>query len=157
MIEDVIAFRRKFGHPVSPCPTHLTKRRLAERANAMLDELKEFGKAAGLTLYQGKFVPDPAHDQDLAEQADGLVDLAYFVFGTAIMLGVPWQKHWIAVQSANMEKIPGPTGDVVKPAGWIRPDHDRILAEAGYERSQFENKYGDIDDAKCFDDKEHSR
>jgi hypothetical protein len=144
--EDVLTFRRKFGHPVSPAPVLLTQRRLVERTNAMLDELKEFAAAGGLTLCGGKFVPTHP-EQDLAGQADGLVDLVYFALGTVAMQGLPWYPLWHDVHAANMRKVAGATGDIIKPPGWIGPQTQYILEMHGY----------DPDDPTRLDDAEHSR
>ncbi len=143
---DVIEFRRKFGHPVSEKIVHLTKRRLLQRTNAMLAELEEFATAGGMTLSGGKFM-SCNQSQDLAGQADALVDLVYFALGTAIMLGIPWFELWDDVHAANMRKVPGPTGDVIKPPGWIGPKTQEILERHGYDRETVE----------WLDDKEHSR
>lgn len=159
MIEDVLAFRRKFGQLVSTEPVHLTKRRLAERANFLLEELEEFAHGAGLIMEGGRYVICEEVDQDLAAQADGLIDIVYVALGTAIMLGLPWHALWDDVQRANMNKELGPTGDVVKPRGWKPPRGEDILREHGYdrERFRFRSLWGLIDDSRCIDDPEHSR
>lgn len=79
------------------------------RTNFMLEELKEFAVASGYILQGGKFVFDPTRWRDEItvdhEKAfDALLDLAYVVFGTAHLLGYPWQHGWDEVQRANMTK-----------------------------------------------------
>ena len=63
---------------------------------------------------------------------DGLVDLLVFAVGTLDIMGVDGQVAWDAVNRANMTKEPGvkegrpnPYGfpDLVKPEGWVGPDH----------------------------------
>jgi hypothetical protein len=49
---------------------------------------------------------------------------------------------WEEVQRANMDKVRGVThrgnkSDARKPTGWIPPQHDVILAAAGYDRTRW--------------------
>lgn len=174
---DVRVFSQKFGFITADTPGHLAKHKLKERCECMMEELKEFADACGLEYGYDeasssyKFSPmDP--DQNLAAQADALVDLVYFALGTAVMLGLPWQQLWDDVHRANMSKVRGikPTrghaADVVKPDGWVGPRTEEILAEAGYKREDWvgsfvnqqlggiseELRTGVIDDEVCRDD-----
>lgn len=141
---DVRDFQRRFkqlSHPGRP--VHLTKRKLYERAECMREELMEFEEGVD--------------QQDLAAQADALIDLVYFAKGTAQMLGLPWEMLWSDVHSANMDKVPGFTKrghltDVTKPEGWVPPQTEIILSNAGYNRTQFVNQHGVIVENRCFDD-----
>lgn len=122
--EDVREFQEKFGQLLSTHPRHLTRRKLQERAECLLEELDEFKEAV--------------ESQDLAAQADALVDLVYFALGTANMMGLPWQELWDDVHRANMakERGVGKRGhlvDCIKPEGWKGPCTDEILKEHGYE------------------------
>jgi len=142
-LEDVRAFHQKFnfidsGH----IPVHATKRKLNERAECMQEELDEF-KAAIET-------------QNLADQADALIDLVYFAKGTAVILGLPWEQLWDDVQRANISKERGITKrghafDVIKPEGWQAPNGMKLLTDAGYDRRQFES-HGVINENLCTDD-----
>jgi hypothetical protein len=69
---------------------------------------------------------------DLAMALDALVDLAYFTFGTALVLGLGdvFGEAWRRVHEANLkkERVTRPEEskrsfryDVVKPAGWTPP------------------------------------
>lgn len=123
---DVKEFATKFNQLVSNKPTHLTLRKLAERIDFMAEELDEFEAAC--------------QTQDLAEQADALVDLVYVALGTAVMLGLPWDDLWDDVHRANMEKIAGVGKrghlvDCIKPDGWVGPKTNEILVAAGYDKS----------------------
>lgn len=145
---DVMKFHVKFGQLATAFPRHLTQRKLGERINFMFEELKEFAEAAG-------FRQDITHDedsgrpniifaiddqnvpQDIALQADALVDLVYVAKGTAVMMGLPWEELWDDVQGANMRKVRGMTHrgnlmDVSKPPGWVGPRTMEILQAAGY-------------------------
>lgn len=149
--KDVRAFHRKFGLLHSRTPGHLTKRKLNERIDCMYEELLEFRKAVST--------------QNLAEQADALVDLVYFAKGTAVMLGLPWEDLWMEVQCANMRKVPGVTKrghavDVTKPPGWQPPQIELILQARGYDFFEWtnvsnpDNPYFEpgVDERKCRDD-----
>jgi len=159
-IKDVMRFNRRFGMLVSQHPTHLTKRKLAERCNFLLEELRELAEAAGLrfeTTIQARFVPDPLLDQNLPLQADALVDIVYVAKGTAVMMGLPWEDLWDDVQRCNMAKVPGATKrgiltDVTKPDGWVPPATENILAEHGYVRDRFLGAGTRVNDAFCLDD-----
>jgi predicted HAD superfamily Cof-like phosphohydrolase len=74
--------------------------------------------------------------EDLADIADGIVDLIYFVLGLAAAFGLPWEELWQEVQRANMEKQPGSTEraklDAVKPEGWEPPKIESILRRYGW-------------------------
>jgi predicted HAD superfamily Cof-like phosphohydrolase len=163
---DVRSFHMRFDQLSNTSPAHLTKRKLAERANFMLEELCEFADAAGLKpgINEGDFcfLPDFGGDQDLSLQADALVDLVYVVLGTAAMMGLPWDKLWDDVHRANMTKVKGVThrnmgfgADIAKPANWVGPQTGLILAIAGYDRVVFTfggDPTAPIDNDLCDDD-----
>jgi predicted HAD superfamily Cof-like phosphohydrolase len=122
----VKTFHRKFNFIVNEKPTHLTTRLLAERIHCMQEELDEFKSGA--------------KQQDMAEMADALVDLVYFALGTAVMMGLPWDRLFADVQRANMQKVRGMTKrgfvfDACKPVGWVAPLTEHILAESGYNKA----------------------
>ena len=75
---------------------------------------------------------------DVAGVADGLVDFVYVAMGTAELMGLPWDANFAEVHRANMTKRRAvaaseskrfSTYDVVKPPGWIGPDHNKIFEE----------------------------
>lgn len=119
---DVLAFQRKFSVPMAPSPSFLDEDALQFRYRFMREELHEF---------------IVAHlEGDMHGAADALVDLAYVLHGTALMMGLPWQRLWDEVQRANMEKERathaglskrGSALDVIKPEGWAGPDHAAAL------------------------------
>lgn len=132
---DVRAFQTKFGQLVGNVPRHLTRRKLNERIAQMQEELDEFITAVD--------------NDDIAEQADALVDLVYFALGTAAHMGLPWQALWVDVQRANMSKVPGVKPergflvDCIKPKGWEGPKTMAILKEHGYVAPSSEADYAD--------------
>lgn len=141
-------FGKKFNQLRPAEPTHLTQRKLKERADFLQEELDEFRKNAAT--------------QNMAEMLDALIDLVYVAKGTVIMMGLAeaWDYSWDEVQRANMQRVPGPTkrgnaNDVMKPEGWVPPDHDSVLALKNYQPMQFMSN-GVVDDAKCLDDEVHN-
>lgn len=121
--DDVVEFHTQFGLPTGGRPQLLTDELFGFRIKFLHEELAEFSAA---------------HNRgDLAEAADGLVDLVYVVLGTATMMGLPWQALWDEVHRANMKKIRvassdeskrGSAFDVRKPASWVPPDLRKHLA-----------------------------
>lgn len=152
-IEDVRAFQDKFTQLNFSEPGHLTKRKLTERCEFLQEELNEFKEACS--------------KQDLALQADALVDLVYVAKGTAVMLGLPWEQLWDDVQRANMSKVRGQTHrghlvDAMKPPGWIGPKTMDILVASGYDPNDYIDEMRSdweglvcIDERKCRDDDIH--
>ena len=171
--EDVRAFHDKFELMRADRPRHLTRRKLKERLEFMLEELQEFAADSGLEIVE-EHIPagdEPAgrrlvvresgyNDQHLDGQADALVDIVYVALGTAVMLGLPWQELWNDVQRANMSKVRGVTKrghavDVTKPEGWIGPKGDVILRAHGYQREQYTMNgtwAESIEEEACHDD-----
>ena len=69
---------------------------------------------------------------DLASFADGLVDLAWVVLGTAVVAGLPFDALWAEVRRANMDKKGSSldaSGKFTKPLGWKPPDIAGILEQ----------------------------
>jgi hypothetical protein len=71
--------------------------------------------------------------RDPEEIVDGLIDICVVAIGTLDAFGVDANKAWTEVHRANMAKTvgvkesrPNPLGlpDLVKPAGWVSPDHE---------------------------------
>lgn len=139
-MEDVREFQRHLGQAVYDNPGHLTQARLRQRLEHLFEELEEF--------------KDAVERQHLADQADALVDLVYLAKGTAAMLGLPWEDLWRDVHDANMEKLPGVTKrghavDAVKPAGWVPPQTELILRDAGYHRTAYLGRNNQVAEERC--------
>ena len=119
---DVSKFNEKYSVPVADTPSFLDAATFDYRVSFLQEELLEFVDA---------------HDaRNMHEAADALVDLAYVLHGTVLMMGLPWPKLWGEVQRANMEKVKamhageskrGSALDVIKPEGWVAPDHTAAL------------------------------
>lgn len=127
--DDVQDFHRQLElWPVVHSPAHVDPIVLQQRIAFLQEELDEFREAV--------------EANDLAKQADALIDLVYVAKGTALMAGLPWAELWTDVHSANMQKKRGPTKrghamDAYKPAGWQPPITEQLLLEAGYNREQW--------------------
>ena len=122
LVSDLREFHARFGVPTGEAPRLLSAFDFAYRFAFLHEELAELeaAHAAG----------------DLAEVADALVDLIYVAAGTALWAGLDLEAHWDAVHAANLRKVPvtsptsskrGHGADVVKPPGWVPPDHHSIL------------------------------
>lgn len=119
---DVLRFQQKFSVPMAKEPSFLDLQAFQFRLKFLKEELQEF---------------ETAHlEGDMHGAADALVDLAYVLHGTALMMGLPWPMLWDEVQRKNMQKERalhageskrGSALDVVKPAGWTPPDHTAAL------------------------------
>ena len=125
--EDVRTFHEKFGVPMATSPSFLCDKTYEFRVKFLHEELAEFEKAH--------------KERDMEGCADALVDLAYVLHGTALMMGLPWDQLWKEVQRANMTKERasastqskrGCSLDVIKPAGWTGPDHMPALGTGPY-------------------------
>lgn len=123
-LADVRDFARKFDMLEFREPGHVSRRVLNEYVEHLREELDELQSAC--------------ERQDLAEQVDALVDLVWIAKKLALGLGVPWHLHWLEVRRANDERVLGVSKrghqhDVVKPLGWVPPDHAALLTVCGYD------------------------
>lgn len=123
--EDVREFQEKFKIPMSPVPAFLDKDAYEFRVKFMQEELDEFLTACD--------------EGNMAEAADALGDLVYVAMGLALMMGLPWPEVWDEIQKANLTKVRatevsqskrGSLLDVVKPEGFVPPDHKPALEKA---------------------------
>lgn len=118
---------------------------LLQRVECLWEEFREFLTAAGVAIKW-----DLEHDkwsfykinpgQDVPEMADALIDLTYFIKGTAVAMGLPWGHLFDDVHDCNMSKVRGTTKrghsvDLAKPPGWEPPITVAILQEHGWEPS----------------------
>jgi len=131
--EDVRDFHRTFGHPAPDVPTVIPQERVEARADWLNEEADEFVTASGLVEARIGASADPAdtygHVDVIAEQADAMIDAAYFALGGLVELGIDPSPLWDIVHRANMAKLwPDGTvrrrpedGKVIKPPGWQDP------------------------------------
>lgn len=120
----VLEFHRRFDVPRPAEPRLLDGEAYEFRVGFMQEELREFCQAHMVG--------------DLEQSFDALLDLAYVVIGTAIMMGLPWDEGFDEVHRANMEKQRtrraadskrGTALDVTKPEGWQPPNLAAVLDE----------------------------
>src|SRR3954464_9197429 len=112
-IDMVREFHAKFGLPVGDSVSFraadLRGKLIAEEARETVDALKL---------------------RDMVEVADGLCDVLYVVFGTAISLGIDLLPLFAEVHRTNMRKDGGATradGKILKPEGWKPPEILKLL------------------------------
>ena len=134
-IDDIRDFHVKFDLSPTGDPGHrLPDDTQAFRLKFLLEELIEYAESVGYELKFGTtsdFTFEKVSNRFDAETAlDGLVDLAYVMFGTAYLHRFPFTEAWARVQEANMKKMKalsadhskrGYAADIVKPMGWRPP------------------------------------
>ncbi len=139
-IQDILAFHTKFGLEYHGKPRLLSDDLKAFREKFLQEELDEYKDG---TTEEGIARSEKAHhpvniEEQLEDQLDALVDLAYVLLGTAHLQGFNFEEAWNRVHAANMAKVRadkvsdskrGSTFDVVKPAGWTKPTHADLIAD----------------------------
>lgn len=125
--EMVQEFHRKFGFPVGTVKhrTERGSRALFKRCKWILEEVDEL---------HASILSD-----DLPGIIDALCDIAYFVEGTAVELGIPLDEFFAEVHRSNMAKEGGALaadGKLMKPPGWVPPDIAGILERMRKERGK---------------------
>ena len=119
MWDSIVAFHEKFGHEMPSEPVYLDPKVHDFRMAFIEEELTEYATA-----------------DTLEDKVDALVDLVVVIMGTAYMHGFDWPAHWEEVYEANMRKRRashageskrGTSLDIVKPEGWVGPNHKRIF------------------------------
>ena len=121
-VKDIHDMHTKFG--VRAAVEKMDKDQLLEflafRLRFLEEELNETRRASGV------------QQRDNEEIVDGLIDLCVVAIGTLDAFDVDSYKAWDEVLKANMSKEvgvkesrPNPLGlpDLIKPEGWIGPDH----------------------------------
>lgn len=108
-------FHHAFNHPSSDSPTLPSMELALKRVKWTQEELEEFIEAV--------------EAGDLVSAYDAVIDAAYFVIGTADVLGMDLEYGFDVVHASNMAKlgpdgkaIYGHDGKVVKPEGWEPPE-----------------------------------
>lgn len=136
-IKDLEEFHRKFGLKGNVTPGALCVETAALRRKLLTEEVDEWWEAQTLAFYHTTRSPShlerSAYESDLAEALDGLVDLAYVLFGTIHLHGFNriFGEAWYRVHQANMGKVRANSDgtnskrrsplDIVKPEGWEPP------------------------------------
>jgi predicted HAD superfamily Cof-like phosphohydrolase len=115
LLEQVREFHEAFGVPILSLPQMPHEERRKLRYRILKEEFEEYVAAE--------------NDDDLAEVADALGDMAYIIAGTALEYGIPLDRVLDEIHRSNMAKL-GPDGKpikradgkVIKPEGWQPPD-----------------------------------
>jgi predicted HAD superfamily Cof-like phosphohydrolase len=78
---------------------------------------------------------DAMHSEDAVAIADGLADLLYVVFGTAVAYGIPMDEVFVEVHRSNMTKldpdgqpIVGEGGKRLKGPGYVPPNIQPLIS-----------------------------
>lgn len=119
--QDVLDFHEKFGAHIGERAGFPDASTFGLRLKLVREEYTEFM----LALMR----------RDLAEVADGALDLVYVVIGTLVTLGIDPRPIWNEIQRANMGKEGGgkrEDGKILKPPGWTPPDVAGILKSQGW-------------------------
>lgn len=103
-------FHQVCEYPIGFWPAEMKRPRFEKRITWMMEELGELVSA-----------------ESFAEQLDALADLAYFLFGTFVEMGIDGSDIFEIVHEANMRKrdSKGATfkhGKTVKPDDWFPPE-----------------------------------
>lgn len=113
-VKDMRQFHNKFGHVANDFPTLIDSKTKLLRIKLMVSELSELLEAMV--------------DNDLVEIADGLGDLLYVVFGTAVSYGIPIDLVFKTIHENNLTKfhngkaVKDSSGKVVKPPNYESVD-----------------------------------
>jgi predicted HAD superfamily Cof-like phosphohydrolase len=137
---DVREFHREMGLTIGETPAI---REPELRARLILEEAYE----TVVGLLGSRRSHDVVHDAfyrwwnmkdvapSLPDVADGIADLIYVAFGTAVACGIDLAPIWGAVHASNMAKKDGPideNGKKRKPPGWVPPDVEGELRKQGW-------------------------
>lgn len=86
---------------------------------------------------------DPGSEPDLVEAVDGMCDLLYVTYGTAVAFGVDLESFYDEVHRANLAKASGEVradGKRLKPPGWKPPRIKEMLVDAIVAQTNGESK-----------------
>ena len=113
--DDVADFHEAMEMPASPEPA-------IQRGELRCSLIEEEARETCAAIRAG----------DLIGAIDGLCDLLYVAYGTAVEFGIALGPFWDEVHRTNMAKVGGPVredGKRLKPPGWTPPDLRPILAK----------------------------
>lgn len=116
------------------------------RADLIMEEAVETAEASTGRRIEWRYVDDESGvGPDLVSAIDGICDLLYVTYGTALEYGfdvAPFfgevhaanmRKTQAQVHAADMRKTVGPVrrgdGKILKPEGWVGPDIAGVLLE----------------------------
>jgi predicted HAD superfamily Cof-like phosphohydrolase len=117
----VTEFHEAFGFDDPEVPTERGAHVALLRARLIQEELSELTKAMSL--------------MNMAEIADGIADLLYVVYGTAISYGIDIEPIFDEVHRSNMTKVGAAldkAGKVSKPVKYSKPTLVPLLKKQGW-------------------------
>lgn len=129
-VQDIEDFHKKFEQAYEGGPRVLPKDIQEFRSKFMREELDEYEAAVDDLSEVGE------NTADMALAFDALIDLVYVALGTAHLHGFDFREGWRRVHAANMSKVLAKSADeskrgyaldVVKPVGWLPPDHSDLV------------------------------
>lgn len=143
-LADIEEFHKKYGlkpnNPMGALDTEVAK----FRYEFLLEEINEWlnhqGAAYDETTLPSWYRSRENYEYHLEGALDGLIDLAYVLFGTVYLHGFSeaFEEGWRRVHEANMKKVRaecasdskrGSSFDVIKPPGWVAPDHHDLITD----------------------------
>lgn len=141
-IDDVAEFHDRFGIKTPGHADFMPQDVFNFRLDFMKEELEEFTVAHCCGQAENAHRHNPTA---FIDAVDGILDLVYVAFGTLLLMGLPpevIQACWDDVQRANMTKERAQSSDdprskrghmldVVKPDGWMPPNHSLTLVNMG--------------------------
>lgn len=141
-------FHKVFKHPApDTLAVNLDPTLIKARIQYMAEELDELAQSAGLNLVDivsemqtlNKFKPLVDNHKNVNGAIDALVDLAYFLFGTNVALGIPeplFNQVFEAVHKANMDKVCLPD-NLAATLEMYRQRNIPVLVEATFDNKGF--------------------
>lgn len=129
-VQDIEDFHKKFEQAYKGGPRMLPEDIQGFRSRFMEEELGEYEAAVDDMAERGENL------SAMALALDALVDLVYVALGTAHLHGFNFREAWRRVHTANMSKVLAKSADeskrgyaldVVKPVGWLPPDHSDLV------------------------------
>ncbi len=120
-------FHKCFGCVENSSPTIIDKQTALLRVKLIISEAAELTEAIA--------------NEDMIEIFDGLIDLLYVTFGTAVSYGLPIEKGFRQVHANNMSKL-GPDGKPLKDASGkvIKPSNYKPIDLSWIAESEADNE-----------------
>lgn len=143
-LKDIIEFHEKFGINYEGKPRVLPRDLMDFRHKFNQEELNEWRDHAGAGLIDLMDTPSMIPHR-LEEMLDAHVDQFYVLLGTVYLQGMlpVFEAAWQRVHAANMAKVRaradgsdskrGSAYDVVKPEGWVAPDHSDLVQDHAHQ------------------------
>lgn len=141
-VRDIVDFHNRFKLHYTGKPRVLPQEMARFRQQFLNEEYQEYLKSHKESVDNILHPSLPGFEdslvKSLADSLDALVDLVYVAIGTADLHGFNFRQAWYEVHKANMSKVRaeskdqskrGSTFDVVKPEGWVPPDHVKLVKD----------------------------